>query len=74
LLDILKTQQIDVDFAFNYILNNKYQLTKEEEKININTVLHYQPHLLKTDLVVRCILGVEKTDNWNEFELCLENE
>jgi hypothetical protein len=30
LIDILKTQTIDVSFATKYILNRKYQLLKEE--------------------------------------------
>ena len=74
LLDILKTQIIDADFAFNFILNKKFQLTKEEEEINIITVLQYQPHLIKTDLFVRCYSGIKKKNDWNEFELCSKNE
>ena len=69
LLDILKTQVIDEDFAFNYLLNKNYQLTKEEEEININTIFHYQPHLVETNLFFRCSIGLMKTDSWNEFEL-----
>ena len=69
LIDILKTQIIDEDFAFNYILNKNYQLTEEEEEINIITVLQYQPHLTKTNLFVRWYRNEDKTDDWNEFEL-----
>jgi hypothetical protein len=74
LLDILKTQTITEDFAFNYILNKKYQLTEEEENINFTTIFYFQPHLIKSNLFVRCLLNEEKTDEWNEFELCLKNE
>ena len=74
LIDILKTQTIDADFAFNYILNKKYQLTKEEEDINFTTIFHYQPHLKETNLFVRCLLNEEKKDDWNEFFLCLQEE
>jgi hypothetical protein len=42
---ILKTQKIDADFAHNYILNPDYQMTPEEEKINVDYVLEMQPHL-----------------------------
>jgi len=50
LIDILKTQKIDSYFAVKYILNKNYQLTKEEESITIETVLHYQPHISKNEL------------------------
>ena len=45
LVDILKTQHLDASFVVRYILNNTYQLTKEEETINIDMVLKYQTHL-----------------------------
>jgi len=45
LLDILKTQKLDNTFVVRYILNEKYQLTEEEQKITIKMVLHYQKHL-----------------------------
>ena len=45
LLDILKTQRLSSRFVVRYILNNCYQLTKEEEQINVQIVLMYQPHL-----------------------------
>ena len=73
LIDILKTQTITEDFAFNYILNKKYQLTKEEEDINFTTVFYFQPHLINSNLFVRCLLNEEKKDDWNEFELCSKN-
>ena len=74
LIDILKTQTITEDFAFNYILNKKYQLTKEEEDINFTPVFYFQPHLINSNLFVRCLLNEEKKDDWNEFELCSKNE
>jgi hypothetical protein len=45
LIDILKTQIIDITFAVRYILNKKYQLQHEVELINFGTVLKYQPHI-----------------------------
>ena len=50
LIDILKTQNIDITFAVRYILNNKYQLTKEDKVINSFTVLKYQKHIEKEAL------------------------
>lgn len=44
LLDILKTQTIDVKFAVRYILNKKYQL-HEDDNLTAPDVLKYQPHI-----------------------------
>jgi hypothetical protein len=49
LIDILKTQIIDVTFAVRYILNINYQLHKEDN-IHFDTVLQYQPHISSIDL------------------------
>lgn len=51
LLDILKTQLLSSRFVVRYILNNCYQLTKDEEKINIETVLKHQPHLKQYEIL-----------------------
>ena len=51
LLDILKTQKLTIDFCVKYILNEDFQLTKEEEDIKIIDVYHYQPHLSKKQLL-----------------------
>lgn len=50
LLDLLKTQKIDADFAVKYLLQNKYQLTNAEQFITIKIVLHYQPHIQESEL------------------------
>ena len=51
LIDILKTQHIDVSFAVRYILNKKYQL-HSEDNITKQMVLFYQPHITKMCLVI----------------------
>ena len=51
LLDILKTQKLTSEFCVKYILNKDFQFSKEEEKINIQTIKKYQPHLLDIDIV-----------------------
>lgn len=51
LLDILKTQILDIPFIVTYILNTNYQLTEEEEKINIKLIMLHQPHINKNDLL-----------------------
>lgn len=49
LIDILKTQTIDVKFAVRYILNSKYQL-HEDDNIMAPTVIKYQPHITYEEL------------------------
>ena len=68
LLDILKTQYITADFALKYILNKNYQLSREEEQITVIDVLKYQPHLLKTNLLVDYKYGIKKIDSFEDFE------
>jgi hypothetical protein len=50
LLDILKTQKVDAEFAVKYLLQTKYQLLKEESFITAKIVLHFQPHILEEEL------------------------
>lgn len=49
LIDILKTQKIDLTFAVRYILNKKYQL-HEDDDITTPIVLFYQPHITYSEL------------------------
>ena len=44
LIDILKTQKIDVNFAVKYLLNKKYQI-HEDDNITSYVVLKHQPHI-----------------------------
>ena len=50
LVDILKTQKVDADFAVKYLLQTKYQLLKEESFITSKIVLHFQPHISEEEL------------------------
>ena len=45
LIDILKTQTLDVTFIVRYILNSKYQLDDEDQIITPKMVIKYQPHI-----------------------------
>ena len=42
---ILKTQKLSYDFVCDYILNEDFHLLPNEEKLTIEIVLKYQPHL-----------------------------
>jgi hypothetical protein len=44
LMDIIKTQIIDVNFAVRYILNKKYQLN-ENDNVTAQMILQFQPHI-----------------------------
>ena len=49
LIDILKTQIIDVTFAVRYILNEKYQFD-DDRNITTHNVLYYQKHITWDEL------------------------
>jgi len=50
LIDIVKTQNLDISFIVKYILNEKYQLC-EDDKISIDIVLKYQKHISKRQII-----------------------
>jgi len=56
MIDILKTQTIDENFAARYILNKKYQFDEEDEKLTYQDVLRLQPHInancLKKEIIM----------------------
>ena len=68
LIDILKTQRLDASFVVRYILNNTYQLTKEEEAINTDMVLKYQPHLTQTAIFAEQLIYDSDHDSIDDFE------
>lgn len=61
LIDILKTQTIDISFAVRYILNEKYQI-HEDDNITAPIVLKYQPHI-SYDELQRALLNYESDDD-----------
>lgn len=47
LLNILRIHNnLSFEFVINYVLNEKYQKTRKEKNITIDTVFNYQPHLI----------------------------
>lgn len=50
LVDILKTQELDLFFIVRYILSDLYQLHEEDKLITVDIVLQYQPHINKSIL------------------------
>lgn len=67
LIDILKTQKLDINFIVNYILNKKYQL-HEDDKITIPIVLKYQPHVKHIDLIFALMNYDSDNDSIDDFE------
>ena len=67
LIDILKTQKIDVSFAVRYILNKKYQL-HDEDNITEQTVLFYQPHISIMCLAIELSMYSPADDSTDDFE------
>jgi hypothetical protein len=67
LIDILKTQTIDVTFAVSYILNKKYQL-HEDDNIIAPDVIKYQPHITYQELQNALVNYDSDTDSVEDFE------
>jgi hypothetical protein len=68
LIDILKSQKLDVTFIVRYILNPKYQLNEIDGYINIDTVLFYQKHIDKYVLREAMINYTSDDDSVEDFE------
>ncbi len=68
LVDILRTQRLTARFAVHYILNNIYQLKKEEQEITMEDVIKYQPHITITSLINEQILYESGADSLEDFE------
>lgn len=68
LIDILKTQKLDITFIVRYILNPNYQLTKIDEYINVDTVMMYQTHINKNMLIESLASYTSDDDSVEDFE------
>jgi hypothetical protein len=67
LIDILKTQKIDVTFAVRYILNKKYQL-HEDDDITTPVVLYYQPHITYNEIQIAMNNYESDDDSIDDFD------
>jgi hypothetical protein len=66
LMDILKTQILDITFIVRYILSDLYQLTEEDKSVNVDMVLKYQTHIQREDLM-------NALENYNSDEDSIED-
>jgi hypothetical protein len=67
LIDILKTQTIDVTFAARYILNKKYQIHPDDD-MTPPIVLYYQPHITYQELQNQLVNYDSGDDSTDDFE------
>jgi len=67
LIDILKTQIIDVSFAVRYLLNYKYQL-HDGDNITTPLIIKYQPHIKYEDLQKALYNYDSDDDSIEDFE------
>ena len=74
LIDILKTQIIDEEFAAKYILNTIYQMTPEEELIDVTMVLEYQPHMTMEKILTKLMEYDSDDDSLEDFETVAARE
>jgi len=74
LIDILKTQKIDVTFAVRYLLNPNYQFKPEESIITPKLVLHYQSHIGERELLEEIENYDSDDDSIEPFDSYLDDE
>ena len=68
LIDILKTQILDISFIVRYILSDLYQLTDEDKSINIDLVLKLQPHIQREFLIIELKEYNSDDDSVEDFQ------
>lgn len=66
LIDILKTQHLDISFVVKYIMSDLYQFEEEDKNIDIELVIKYQPHISKETLI-------QELNNYNSDDDSVEN-
>ena len=73
LLDILKTQTLDITFIVRYILSDLYQIHVDDMNISIEDVINYQPHINKQELENALIDYDSDEDSVEDFQSYAEN-
>lgn len=68
LMDILKTQTLDITFIVRYILSDLYQLHESDMNISVEDVLKYQPHINEKELLEMLINYDSDDDSVEDFE------
>ena len=68
LIDILKTQILDITFIVRYILSDLYQFTDEDRSIDVDLVLKYQPHIQREELNAALMAYNSDDDSIEDFQ------
>jgi hypothetical protein len=68
LIDILKTQYLDINFIVCYILSDLYQLNEVDMNISVDDVIKYQPHINKKELEQRLLDYNSDEDSVEDFQ------
>lgn len=68
MIDILKTQTLDITFIVRYILSDIYQIHKDDMNITMEDVLKFQPHIHKYELEKALIDYNSDDDSIEDFE------
>lgn len=68
LIDILKTQTLDITFIVRYILSDLYQFDDEDRSIDIDMVIKYQPHIQREKLMELLLNYNSDEDSIDDFE------
>jgi hypothetical protein len=68
LIDILKTQILDISFIVRYILSDLYQFTDDDRGIDVDMVIKYQPHIQRENLMLSLLNYNSDDDSVEDFE------
>lgn len=68
LLDVLKSQTLDLLFIVKYILSDLYQFTDEDKAIDVDMVLKYQPHIQREKLMKALLEYNSDDDSVEDFQ------
>jgi hypothetical protein len=68
MMDILKTQTLDITFIVRYILSDLYQLHESDMNISVQDVLKYQPHINEKELLDMLMNYDSDDDSVEDFE------
>lgn len=72
LIDILKTQTLDMSFIVRYILSDLYRLHEDDKKISMDDVIMYQPHINIEELVDEVFNNNSDDDSVEDFQSYVE--
>lgn len=74
LIDLVKTQTLDITFIVRYIMSDIYKLTEKDNIIDMNLLLKYQPHIKSEDLIYALQYYDSDDDSIEDFQTYSERE